>query len=265
MGNFNSYQGDKEKMLGYGFLLAFNDIVFLSFSCFLAYYLRFFTKFFGSSKPTYLIDGKYLFYSFIFIAFFIVISAAIRLYNIKIIYSNPTYYLKMLVPPIAAVIITVIFGRLYERFPFSRLWIASLIILSLFFFIASRYVVALITKKFVVSIGIKNIKVIAGIGDNLIAIQELPRLKKKFVYGIILLISDVISLALSFFLSYYIRFNTGELAEIKKVYIIEENYFMYSIVFIISALFLFLLFNLYDRIEFTGDQVIIPGFLKHLL
>ena len=51
----------------YGLELLANDLVFSALSCFLAYYLRFFTKFFGSSKPTYLIDNNYILYSIVFI------------------------------------------------------------------------------------------------------------------------------------------------------------------------------------------------------
>jgi len=73
-----------------------NDIIFLAFSCFLAYYLRFFTKLFGNNKPSYLIDKNYIFYSIIFISAVVIISLAFRLYFWDIIYKK-NYYFKVII------------------------------------------------------------------------------------------------------------------------------------------------------------------------
>ena len=121
-----------------GFLLAANDIIFSALSCFLAYYLRFFTKVFGKSKPTYLVENRYIFYFLIFIGVVVLIALLLRLYFWNSINKEPIYYLKLIVPPITTIIIMVSFGRIYERFPFSKLWIASLLGLSLIFLIFSR-------------------------------------------------------------------------------------------------------------------------------
>ena len=101
----------------YGFLLVINDVIFLSLSCFLAYYLRFYTKIFGSQRlPTYSVDNKYIIYSLIFIGIVIAISFLIRLYNFNLIYRDPVYYLKILAPPVLSIISVIIIGRLYEGF-----------------------------------------------------------------------------------------------------------------------------------------------------
>ncbi|MCL4416160.1 MAG: sugar transferase, partial [Actinobacteria bacterium] len=58
---------------------------------------------------------------------------------------------------------------------------------------------------------------------------------------------DILSLGLAFYLSYYLRFRAGIMAEVLETFIFEENYILYSIIFISSALFIFFLYNLYDR------------------
>src|SRR4030042_2398187 len=147
----------------YGFLIVTNDIVFLSLSCFLAYYLRFYTKFFGSRRPpTYTVDNKYIIYSLIFIGIVIAISFLIRLYSFNLIYRDPVYYLKILTPPVLSIISVIIIGRDYESFPFSKIWIETLIVLSLFLMFFSRYFVAIITKKIFVKSGYYNIEILAG-------------------------------------------------------------------------------------------------------
>ncbi len=232
----------------YGFLLVINDFIFLSLSCFLAYYLRFYTKIFGSRRlPTYAVDNKYIIYSLIFIGIVIAISFLIRLYNFNLIYRDPVYYLKILTPHVLSIISVIIIGQLYKGFPFSKIWIAALIVFCLILMFFSRYVIGIITKKIFVKSGTYDIKILAGFNENLKAIKDLSRYRKKFVYGILLLISDMIFLALAFYLSYYLRFHTGVMAEINKTYIIEKNYILYSIIFILSAVFVFFLFNLYDR------------------
>jgi len=234
----------------YGFLLLINDFVFLSFSCFLSYYLRFYTKIFGSQRiPTYTVDSKYVIYSLIFVGIAIAISFLIRLYNFTLIYSDLVlvYYLKILVPPFLSVISIIIIGLLYKDFPFSKTWIAVLIIICTILIFFSRYVIGIITKKIFIKSGTYDIKILSGFNENLKAMKDLSRFRKKIIYGTSLLISDIVFLALAFYLSYYLRFHTGVLAEINKTYIIEKNYILYSVIFILSAIFIFFLFNLYDR------------------
>ena len=232
----------------YGFLIVTNDIVFLSLSCFLAYYLRFYTKFFGSRRPpTYTVDNKYIIYSLIFIGIVIAISFLIRLYSFNLIYRDPVYYLKILTAPVLSIISVIIISQVYESFILSKIWIATLIALSLLLMFLSRYIIGIITKKVFIKSSNYDIEILAGFNENLKAIKDLSRFRKKIVYGILLLISDIIFLTLAFYISYYLRFHTGVLAEINKTYIIEKNYIFYSIIFILSAVFIFLLFSLYDR------------------
>jgi len=230
-----------------GFLLAASDIIFSTLSCFLAYYLRFFTKVFVKNNPTYLVDNKYIFYSLVFIGVVVLVALLLRLYFWNSIYKEPTYYLKLIAPLISAIIIMVSFGRIYEKFPFSKLWIASLFVLSLIFLIISRLIFGMVTKAVLNRTGYDTSGMLVSIRDNIEALKDLTRFKKKLIYGVTLLITDILFLGLAFYLSYFLRFKTGVMAEVNKTFLIEKNYILYSIIFISSALFIFLLYSLYDR------------------
>ena len=140
----------------YGLELLANDLVFSALSCFLAYYLRFFTKFFGSSKPTYLIDNNYILYSIVFITAVALISLALGLYFWENLYKKANYYLRVLVTPVLGLIITLIFGRAYTGFAFSRLWILTLFILSILLIFFSRLLIGKITKICFIKTGIST-------------------------------------------------------------------------------------------------------------
>lgn len=230
-----------------GFLLALNDIIFSALSCFLAYYLRFFTKIFGKSKPTYIVENRYIFYFLIFVGVVVLVSLLLRLYFWNSINKEPIYYLKLIVPPITALIVMVSFGRIYERFPFSKLLIASLLVLSLVFLFFSRLLFGMIIKAVLKRTGYDTGGMLAGISENVRALKDLTRFKKKLIYGVILLITDILFLGLAFYLSYFIRFKAGIMSEVYVTFLFEENYIFYSIIFILSALFIFFLYNLYDR------------------
>jgi hypothetical protein len=230
-----------------GLLLAVNDIVFSALACFLAYYLRFFTKVFGKGKPTYLVENRYILYFLIFIGVVVLVSLLLRLYFWNSINREPIYYMKLIAPPIIAVIIMVSFGRIYERFPFSKLLIASLLVLSLAFLLFSRLILGLITKAVLLKAGYDTGGMLAGIRENVGALKNLTRFKKKLIYGVVLLLTDILFLALAFYLSYFLRFKAGIMDEVYTPFLFEENYIFYSIVFILSALFIFFLYNLYDR------------------
>jgi exopolysaccharide biosynthesis polyprenyl glycosylphosphotransferase len=77
-------------------------------------------------------------------------------------------------------------------------------------------------------------------------LKNLSRRNKKFLYGCFLLISDLIFLVASFYLAYYIRFQTNffQLTEIK--YTINVHYISYSILFIVLNLIFFKIYKLYD-------------------
>lgn len=120
-------------------------------------------------------------------------------------------------------IIMYVAGSLYESFPFSRIWLASVFILSTLLLFLSKLVIGAITKIILTNNNYDTSQIFLTVSENISALKYLSRLRKKVIYGIILLISDIIFLALAFLISYYLRFNTGELAEINKTYIIETN------------------------------------------
>ncbi|MCL4385533.1 MAG: sugar transferase [Cyanobacteria bacterium] len=248
MNNFNTEKSlTTGSKIFYGFVLVINDLIFLALSCFLAYYLRFFTKIFGKSKPTYLVDNKYIFYSLIFIFIVILISSAIRLYSWNSIHKDPVYLFKIIGPPILGIIALIIFGRIYEKFPFSKIWVAVLVFLSVALLFASRLLIGIITNRILNWRGYPPGYMVIGVEENIEELKNMSRLRKKIIYGLILLVLDIIFLALAFYLSYYLRFKTGAIAELNTTYVIETNYIFYSIIFIASAVFIFFLFGLYDR------------------
>jgi len=227
-------------------VLFFNDLFFLALSCFLAYYLRFFTKIFGEAKPTYAINDKYVYYSVIFIAVAIIIFLLFKLYFWNSIYKGPIFYFRSISPPIISAVLVVVFGHYYKGFSFSKIWFALLLFTGAFFIIISRFLIGLIIKKIISKSGTGEIFV-ATISENISNLRELPRAKKKIIFGSLLLGSDMIFLGIAFYISYFLRFNTGILAEVNTTYLIEKNYIFYSIIFILSAAFIFLLYGLYDR------------------
>jgi len=79
-------------------------------------------------------------------------------------------------------------------------------------------------------------------------IKNLPRKKKKFFYGIALFFSDALFLALSFYLSYHLRFYTTLFSFIESTpsYTINVHYLFYSIFFIFLTLITMFFFRLYD-------------------
>ncbi len=82
--------------------------------------------------------------------------------------------------------------------------------------------------------------------DHLKGFKSLSRIKKKTLYGIILVINDCILLSLCFYLSYFIRFQTGDFASSGQIINLDFNYRFYSVVFIITALVIIYAFRLYD-------------------
>jgi exopolysaccharide biosynthesis polyprenyl glycosylphosphotransferase len=117
----------------------------------------------------------------------------------------------------------------------------------MFLLFFSRYLIGSITKRILRASGFSDVDIIWGFDDNIKAIRSLSRLNQRIVYGIFLLVSDVIFLTLAFYLSYFLRFKTGELAEVNKTYLVEQHYVFYSVIFIAISILVFFLFNLYDR------------------
>ncbi|MDD3818392.1 MAG: hypothetical protein PHG41_00915, partial [Actinomycetota bacterium] len=79
-------------------------------------------------------------------------------------------------------------------------------------------------------------------------LKNLPRRKKKLLYGAALVINDAVFLALAFFLSYYLRFYTTLFSFVESMpsYTININYAYYSTVFIVMNLIFFGLYKLYN-------------------
>ena len=134
--------------ISYGVLLVINDIIFSGLSCFLAYLLRFYTDLFSPALQSYSLDMDYVIYSLIFIGAIVIFNLILRLYSLRIIYRDPFYYLKIFAPPVLGVLLMILIGRLYESFPFSRLWVLFLILFSAFFLFLSRYFIGLVTKRY---------------------------------------------------------------------------------------------------------------------
>ena len=155
MNNTETSFKNKNKIY-YGLELLANDLVFSALSCFLAYYLRFFTKFFGSSKPTYLIDNNYILYSIVFITAVALISLALGLYFWENLYKKTNYYLRVVITPVLGLVVTLIFGRAYAGFAFSRLWILTLFILSSLLIFFSRLLIGKFTKKYFIKTHIRG-------------------------------------------------------------------------------------------------------------
>ena len=233
--------------VSYGVLLVLSDIVFAGLSCFLAYLLRFYTDLFNPVSQSFKPDIDYISYSLIFTGSVVLFGIILRLYNLRTIYRDPFYYLKVFAPPVLGILLMLLVGRVYESFPFSRLWILFVILFSIFFIFLSRYFIGLGTKRYLRSSRFSKVDIIWGFEDNIAAIRSLSRLNQKIMYGISLLISDIILLALSYYLAYFIRFRTGEIAELYETYLVEQNYVFYSIIFIVLSIFVFFIFNLYDR------------------
>ncbi len=229
----------------YGFLLFVNDLIFISLSCYLAYYLRFKTNIFGIIEAGNIGDN-YLFYSMVFVGLIIVLFIIIRLYSINRIYSNLYYFLSIILIFMVSTIGLYYFARLIDGFYLSRIWMGLTLAFGVIFLIISRFIIGKITKILFKKTGIPHEDLVVDILDYLKVFKGNTRIRKKLLFGIILVINDIIFLGIAFYLSFYLRFNTGILAERQEIYFIETNYLFYSVIFIISAIFIFLLYRLYN-------------------
>ncbi|MBM3702231.1 MAG: sugar transferase [Actinobacteria bacterium] len=228
----------------YGFILAVSDLIFLALSCFLAYYIRFFSDVIG--KATYNISYGYVIYSIVIIISIIIILFLFRLYDLKCIYRGPVFYPKAILSVFLSTVIIYYLARFISGLYFSRLYVGLLFAFGVILLFISRFVIGVFTKRIFRAIGIPYDDLVVGIVDNLKILKSLRRAHKKVIYGLILVLNDIIFLAIAFFLSYYLRFYIGILGEVAKVYYIEANYSFYSIVFILSAVLIFSIFRLYN-------------------
>jgi len=230
----------------FGLILIVSDLLFLALSCFLSYYIRFYTGIFGINELSYTVNDNYLLYSLIFISIIAFISFIFNLYSLNNVYRSPIYYPSVLIAAILGTVAIYFSAKVFSGLYFSRIWISLLFILSIVFLFLSRFVIGIIAKKIFKGLGIPHREFAAGIGENIRVIKNLPWFKKKLIYGLALVINDIIFLSLAFYVSYYLRFHTGPIAELNLTYQLESNYFFYSIIFIISAIFLFLIYRLYN-------------------
>jgi exopolysaccharide biosynthesis polyprenyl glycosylphosphotransferase len=228
----------------YGTILAANDLILLSLSCFLAYYLRFYTDVFGSAA--YSIDYRYVIYSIPIIALIIIILFLLRSYGLKNIYTKIGFYPLTVLAVFISIIAVYLTARLIGDFYFSRLYLGLLFVFAVISVFISRPVIGVFARRISKNNGILYEGTIEGVQNSLKVFKGFRRTHKKIIYGLILVLSDIFFLAAAFFLSYYLRFYVGVLGEVAEVYYVDANYSFYSILFILSAILIFLIFRLYN-------------------
>lgn len=228
----------------YGFILAVSDLIFLALSCFLAYYIRFFSDVIG--KATYNISYGYVIYSIVIITSIVIILFLFRLYDLNYVYKGFIFYPRAILSIFLSTIIVYYLARFISGLYFSRLYIGLLFSFGVILLFISRFVIGVFTKRIFKIIGFPYECLVVGVVDNLKIFKIFKRTHKKVIYGLILVFNDIVFLAIAFFLSYYLRFYIGILGEVAKVYYIEANYSFYSIVFILSAVLIFSIFRLYN-------------------
>jgi len=228
----------------YGFILAVSDLIFLALSCFISYYIRFFSDAFG--KATYSINYEYVVYSIVIIISIIIILFLFRLYDLKYIYRGPVFYPKAILSVFLSTVIIYYLARFISGLYFSRLYVGLLFTFGVILLFISRFVIGVATKRIFKIIGIPYESLVVGVVDNLKIFKSFKRTHKKVIYGLILGFNDIFFLAVAFYLSYYIRFYTGDFAASGQITTLDFNYRFYSIIFILSAIFILYLSKLYD-------------------
>lgn len=230
----------------YAFLSILIDLFLLTLSCFLSYYFRFFTDFFGEGKGIYTIDSRYVIYSIAFIIIAVIFIDVFKLYSLRNAYTGFEYYLEIILSIIIGIVLIACYGYFIGGIILSRGWLSLLFILSAFLMFSSRVLGGIVIKKWTANYLIPASGTAVGFVECIRALKNVTRIKRKVIYGIFIMISDVVFFALALALSFYIRFYTGESAKIISVYGVEGNYLLYSIIFIISAVLIFFLYKLYD-------------------
>ena len=239
---FNS----KRNIFLYGLLLFLNDLVILAIGGFLAYFLRFYTKIFSVIAFAFTINKTYIVFSLVFIGCILVISFCFRLFSINRIYSKPTYYLKLIISMIFSTVLFVITWLIFTDFLFSRIWLALFFTICILLLVLSRAIIAIFTRTNLRKSFMLLEQYYFGIGENIKIFIGISRLKKKIIYGFILVISDVIFFGFSFYYAYYLRFFTKIFKENVISYTLDDNYVLYSIIFILIALIIFYINKLYN-------------------
>jgi exopolysaccharide biosynthesis polyprenyl glycosylphosphotransferase len=161
----------KRKVI-YGLFMALSDIVFFGLALFLSFYIRFYTG--ASAKITlrYGVEGNYLLYSIIFGAFAILMFFLYRLYDWDSIYKGSGYYFKILKAISIDVIILIVAGYLFEAFTFSRIYILLLLIFSMVFLIASRFIILFVTQRLIGKLKLYSNTLIVGLDSDVKRIEN---------------------------------------------------------------------------------------------
>ncbi len=240
------YLFEKKHIFLYTLILIFADIFALSAAAVLSYYLRFYTKIFSDILFANTINKTYLASVIIFIAGALVIIALFGLYRPNRIYLRPTYYFRILISVIVASLLFVIFWIIFVDFLFSRIWFALFFSFSVLFIVTIRGIIAVISREKLKEKKGDVSNYYFGIGENLKIAKEFSRLKKKIIYGIFLFVNDVVFLGFSFYYAYYLRFYTRLFGENELSFTLDEKYVLYSIIFILLAVFIFLISKLYN-------------------
>ena len=236
----------KNKLANIGFILFFNDLIFLALAGFLAYYIRFYTKIFRVIEFSYTINYTYIYFSLIFIGLIIIISACFKLYIFKSIYSKPTHFLRLIFSVLISATIFIVLWFVLNSFMFSRIWLLLFFALGIFLLILSRSLISIFIGSKLKNSGFPTYLYFFGFGENLKILKNLSRLKKKIIFGLFLVINDILFLGFSFYYSYYLRFFTKIFSENEISFTLNDNYVLFSYIFIATAVLIFFISKLYN-------------------
>lgn len=236
----------KKQIFFYGLFLFIADLFFLGFSGFLAYFVRFYTKIFKTIEFSFTINIQYIIFSFIFIAIILVIFLCFKLYNFKNIYSKPTHFLKIILSLIIATTIFIILWLSVNNFLFSRIWLLLFFLFATLFLIIYRSFISLFIKYKLRNYGFPLKNYYFGFGENLKILKNMSRSKRKIIFGLFLVINDVLFFAFSFYYSYYLRFFTTIFHENELSFTLNNNYLLFSYIFIGTAILIFFTSKLYN-------------------
>ncbi len=154
------------KKVWYGAFLVANDIIFLMFSFYMAYYIRFFRGYFRPVDISYTLDQNYVFYSVIFIVTNIIIFFIFKLYNWDSIYRGSGYYLRIVKGYAINLVLIILIGYLFEQFTFSRIWLALMLGLGIVTLCASRFIIEVVSQVTINHLKVAPKTIIVGIGEN---------------------------------------------------------------------------------------------------